>query len=70
MAKTKAEEIAKGSTLLATIRNEFPERCVGDLEQDLYRMINEGLNTNVSKHPSGKHETKALHIADVICWAV
>ena len=36
MAKTKAEEIAKGSTLLATIRNEFPERCVGDLEQDLY----------------------------------
>jgi len=39
----KAEEIVKGSTLVATIRSEFSKAHSEDLEKDLIRMINQAL---------------------------
>lgn len=36
----KAKEVVKGSTLLATIRSEFPKGTAEDLEQDLYDLMN------------------------------
>ena len=39
----KAEEITKRSTLLATIRSEFPKSTAIDLENELYEMINKAL---------------------------
>lgn len=41
------EQIAKGSTLLATIRSEFPQSAAIDLEKELYSLIKKGLDENV-----------------------
>lgn len=41
---TKAEEIVKGSTLLATIKSEFSKGNSEDLEKDLLRMVNQALS--------------------------
>ena len=38
-----AKEITKRSTLLATIRSEFPKSTAIDLENELYEMINKAL---------------------------
>jgi hypothetical protein len=40
MSKT-AEEIAKNTTLIATIRSEFPKNTAIDLEKELYRLMEE-----------------------------
>jgi hypothetical protein len=42
--KKTPEQIAKRSTLLATIRSEFPKHISDDLEMELYRMISENEN--------------------------
>ena len=39
----RAKEITKRSTLLATIRSEFPKSTAIDLENELYEMINKAL---------------------------
>lgn len=39
----RAKEITKRSTLLATIRSEFPKSTAIDLEKELYEMINKAL---------------------------
>lgn len=39
-----AKEITKKSTLLATIRSEFPKSTSIDLENELFEMINEALS--------------------------
>lgn len=38
-----AKEITKRSTLLATIRSEFPKSTAIDLENELFEMINKAL---------------------------
>ncbi len=49
--KMKAEEITKGSTLLATLSEEnYPFGMHKDLIDDLHRMINVALNIPVVSH--------------------
>jgi len=50
----KAEDITKGSTLLATLNEEnFPFGMHNDLIADLHRMVNIALNTPVDEYRMG-----------------
>jgi len=73
----KAEEITKGSTLLAILNEKnFPFGMHKDLIDDLHRMINIVLNipiVSITKYPLPRpleawNEAQKLDVADYIDW--
>lgn len=66
---SKAKEITKGSTLLATIRSEFPSSTAKDLESELHAMIDRAIESRIecgeytiTSHPSLPDGRKVIWI--------
>ena len=68
------QDITKGSTLLATIRSEFPESTAKDLEDELHAMIDKALSLPVVLGRSEQlcecydsHQINEVEIIEICC---